>query len=153
MRNKQGTQHQRVLQALKEYKEPIGAQDLSILLGLKIVRIQASISALIKANQPIVKHKTAHSKKVKYQYGTATVQFTPFAKTNGEAAYKTCNKPNPLVERCYHLIHAAPSISSGRVADFFNLTDEEARALLTRTAHTYKNIKLTIHAEVQDENI
>jgi len=181
-RARTGTQA-KVLQTLKEYKDPITGGDLAKLLGNNVTKqqIQSAVHGLLnkRVSAPILKTKDPFSANrgrhaVLYQYDTDPIQpnESEFVhKLKPEILYElskpafvqqassstTCNhtKTNDnhsalMRERCYHLILAMRTLSSGYLADLFDIPEEDAVVLINRTAQQYKdNIKIIIRAEVR----
>jgi len=138
--------NQKLLHTMLNYKKPISAKDLANLLNWpKPQKVQSMISYLKRKGHTfnIIKHPDKPLT-VLYQYiNTPLPKQTP----------KTSSRPQPLCEKCFHLIQAAPnSLSSYQVADFFNITNEEARVLLNKVAIQHpKEIQLTISAKVRGD--
>jgi hypothetical protein len=149
------TYKERVLEALESCDSPLSAQELATLLvengeePWKTNRVHTIIYKLKKAGYQITTRKKGKVAYFKLQPGRLPVpepvSDKPF---NGVSAPPKEPNPVTLVERCAHLVQAGRSMSAYQVADFFEISFQEAQTLLFQVANSAPNkYKLTIRIE------
>ena len=165
----------KLLKTMKEYGDPITAVDLALLLQLEKQHLYTVIYQLKKKGFELDKIKDVKDGRqvVLYQLQDASLhkspkfpdQPTPINQKSAvsvepksfvESKSFPCTKPRicfpsaSLISRCYHLIHAKISISSTQIADFFNLSDEQAVVLVKRTCKEHSDLKPVIYVKVKE---
>ncbi len=143
------------LNEIKEFSEPISLDELVSLGSLKKSSVLYAITQLIKKNA--IKRKRKKGKGIIWYYSIKqTKKNTPktediIVKPSPSSEYPL-KKPlseMDIQERCYHLLLAGRSKSSGSVADFFSISEDQAVRLLRGIAEKYPHeIKLDIMAKV-----
>lgn len=147
------TYKERVLEALKSCDSHLSAQEMATLLvehgeePWNVNRVQSQICLLKKEGHQIdikkegkVAFYRLHSLPV-----PPPVSDKPF---NGVSAPPKEPSPKNMAVRCAHLVQAGRSMSAIQVADFFEISPQEAQTLLFQVANGNPGkYKLTIRIE------
>lgn len=148
-----------ILNELRDYNEPMTADELVSLGSLKKSSILYALNKLIKKKVVFKKRKV--KKGNKYYYFTKHKGIDSSSILNKSMVKEETRKKPPstptkqilkemdIQQRCYHLLMAGRSLSSGRVSDFFNVSEDRGVRLLRGLAKKYPNeIKIDIMAKV-----
>lgn len=151
-----------LLKEIKEYNEPITSDELYSLGSFKKSSIIYALNKLIARKMVFSKRKAGEGNQLYYYIpGKKKKNKDPF-NTTFDVPIKSVEPTKPIPaapkkiitemdiqQRCYHLLLAGRSLSSGRVADFFNVSEDQAVRLLRGLDKKYpEEIKLDILARV-----
>ncbi len=144
---------QLILKTLIEYKDPISGQDLIKLTGLTKSNIHSSIHALTQKGCIIKKEDTTKANPA--LPGRAPVSYQYFS---GSSDPKKQHTPLPsskqkqhtsLSTRCYHYLKARQiTTTSYQVSDFFDISLDQAAALMQSTVSQHTDLLLTVSVRV-----
>lgn len=154
-----------VIQALIDYKDPIEGHDLAKLVGVQIPTVHSAIYVAKQKGYIIHKETTdippnrGGRAPVMYKFisGPSTDAQTEYhnsplvreALKNAKTSPVHKVKSNTLSERCYHFLKARHvTTTSYQVADFFNISNDQATSLIEHVAAQHDCLSLTVSVRV-----